>query len=60
MAKVLIINRLYGQRELLMPGEYLLFFGRIHIDKGAGEAIEIAKKSGMKLIMAGIIQDSQY
>jgi len=42
------------------PGEYLLFFGRIHIDKGAGEAIEIAKKSGMKLIMAGIIQDSQY
>ena len=42
------------------PGQYLLFFGRIHIDKGAGEAIEIAKKSGMKLIMAGIIQDSQY
>lgn len=42
------------------PGEYLLFFGRIHIDKGAAEAIEIAKKSGMKLIMAGIIQDSQY
>ena len=42
------------------PGEYLLFFGRIHIDKGAGEAIEIAKKNGMKLIMAGIIQDSQY
>ncbi len=42
------------------PGEYLLFFGRIHIDKGAGQAIEIAKKSGMKLIMAGIIQDSQY
>ena len=41
-------------------GEYLLFFGRIHIDKGAGEAIEIAKKSGMKLIMAGIIQDPQY
>ena len=42
------------------PDKYLLFFGRIHIDKGAGEAIEIAKKSGMKLIMAGIIQDPQY
>jgi len=42
------------------PGEYLLFFGRIHVDKGAGEAIEIAMKSGMKLIMAGIIQDSPY
>ena len=41
-------------------GDYLLFFGRIHFDKGAREAIEIAKKSGRKLIMAGIIQDSQY
>ena len=42
------------------PDKYLLFFCIFFIDKGAGEAIEIAKKSGMKLIMAGIIQDSQY
>ncbi len=42
------------------PGEYLLFFGRFHWDKGAKEAIEIAKKTGMKLIMAGIIQDEAY
>ena len=35
-------------------GKYLLFFGRIHHDKGAKEAIEIAKKAGMKLIIAGI------
>ena len=42
------------------PGNYLLFFGRIHIDKGPGEAIEIAKACGMKLIMAGIIQDTRY
>lgn len=42
------------------PGEYLLFFGRFHWDKGAKEAIEIAEKTGMKLIMAGIIQDEAY
>lgn len=41
-------------------GDYLLFFGRIHHDKGAKEAIEIAKKVGMKLIIAGIIQDEEY
>ena len=41
-------------------GEYLLFFGRIHNDKGAKEAIQIAKAFGKKLIMAGIIQDQKY
>jgi glycosyltransferase involved in cell wall biosynthesis len=40
--------------------DYLLFFGRIHPDKGAKEAIEIAKRSNKKLIMAGIIQDHSY
>ncbi|MBW2146182.1 MAG: glycosyltransferase [Deltaproteobacteria bacterium] len=39
---------------------YLLFFGRIHNDKGAKEAIAISHKAGMKLIMAGIIQDEGY
>lgn len=42
------------------PEDYLLFLGRIHPDKGAKEAIEIAKNSGRKLIMAGIIQDPEY
>lgn len=42
------------------PGDYLVFFGRMHKDKGAKEAIEIAKKFGMKLIMAGIIQNEEY
>lgn len=42
------------------PDDYLLFFGRIHPDKGASEAIDIAKKSGKRLIIAGIIQDEQY
>jgi glycosyltransferase involved in cell wall biosynthesis len=38
----------------------LLFFGRIHADKGAYEAIQIAKKCKRKLIIAGIIQDGAY
>ena len=41
-------------------GDYLLFFGRIHNDKGAKEAIQIARAFGKKLIMAGIIQDEKY
>lgn len=40
--------------------DYLLYFGRIHHDKGAAEAITIAQKSGKKLIMAGIVQDANY
>ncbi|MBI2266854.1 MAG: glycosyltransferase family 4 protein [Armatimonadetes bacterium] len=42
------------------PGNYLLFFGRIHRDKGAAEAIETAKRTGHPLILAGIIQDQDY
>ena len=42
------------------PEEYLLFFGRIHADKGAYEAIQIAKQSKRRLIIAGIIQDELY
>ena len=41
-------------------GDYLLFFGRIHPDKGAKEAIEIARGTNSQLIMAGIIQDELY
>ncbi len=40
--------------------EDLLFFGRIHPDKGAAEAIAAAHRSGRKLIMAGIVQDQNY
>lgn len=42
------------------PDDYLLFFGRIHPDKGAKEAIEIAKACNKSLILAGIIQDKEY
>jgi glycosyltransferase involved in cell wall biosynthesis len=38
----------------------LLFFGRIHNDKGARQAIEIAVACNKKLILAGIIQDQAY
>jgi len=38
----------------------LLFFGRIHKDKGARQAIEIARSCGKSLIIAGIIQDQTY
>ncbi len=40
--------------------DYLLFFGRIHHEKGTFEAIEIAKRAGCRLIIAGIIQDQKY
>lgn len=42
------------------PKDYLLFFGRIHPEKGTHEAIQIAKKSGRKLIISGLIQDDTY
>ena len=42
------------------PDDYLLFFGRIHHDKGAREALEIARACNKKLIVAGIIQDQAY
>ena len=41
-------------------GQYLLFFGRIHPEKGAREAIEIARRFDMPLKLAGIIQDERY
>ena len=41
-------------------GDDLLFFGRMHPDKGAGEAIRAAKAVGKRLIMCGIVQDQGY
>lgn len=43
-----------------MPGAYLLYFGRIHADKGTYEAIQIAKKARKKLVISGIVQDKHY
>lgn len=39
---------------------YLLFFGRISPEKGTAEAIALARHTGRKLLIAGIIQDRDY
>jgi glycosyltransferase involved in cell wall biosynthesis len=41
-------------------GDYLLFFGRFHPEKGAHLAIEIAKRAGVRLKIAGIPHDETY
>jgi glycosyltransferase involved in cell wall biosynthesis len=49
---------LYPFQEV--PGEELIFLGRIHPDKGVHLAIAVARLSGLPLIIAGIIQDREY
>ncbi len=41
-------------------GGYLLYFGRIHPHKGTAAAIDVADRTGLPLIIAGIIQDQEY
>lgn len=41
-------------------GDYLLYYGRIHQDKGTKEAVQIARALDARLILAGIIQDQGY
>jgi glycosyltransferase involved in cell wall biosynthesis len=41
-------------------GEDLIFIGRIHPDKGVHLAIETARQSGRRLLIAGIVQDASY
>ena len=43
-----------------VPGDHLLFFGRIHPDKGVAQAIEVAARAGRRLDIAGIIHDQTY
>jgi glycosyltransferase involved in cell wall biosynthesis len=38
----------------------LLFFGRMHPDKGAAEAIAVAQATGRRLDLYGIVQDQGY
>ncbi len=42
------------------PGDYLVFLGRFHPEKGAHLAIEIAKRAGVRLKIAAIAQDEEY
>lgn len=41
-------------------GNDLLFFGRIHPDKGAADAVRVAQATQRRLVMAGIVQDQDY
>ena len=41
-------------------GDQLVFLGRIHPDKGVHLAIEVAQRSALPLLIAGIIQDQNY
>jgi glycosyltransferase involved in cell wall biosynthesis len=49
---------LYSMHE--SSGDDLIFLGRIHPDKGVHLAIEVARLSGLPLLIAGIIQDQTY
>ena len=49
---------LYPLRE--SGGGELIFLGRVHPDKGVHLAIEVARLSGLPLVIAGIIQDETY
>jgi glycosyltransferase involved in cell wall biosynthesis len=42
------------------PGDYLVFLGRFHPEKGTHLAIEIAKRAGVRLKMAAIPHDEEY
>jgi glycosyltransferase involved in cell wall biosynthesis len=41
-------------------GDALVYFGRIHPEKGTVEAIEIAARAGRTLALGGIVQDERY
>jgi glycosyltransferase involved in cell wall biosynthesis len=49
---------LYPQRKT--RGEHLIFIGRLHPDKGVHLAIQVARLSGRRLLIAGIVQDPAY
>ncbi|TGO05433.1 glycosyltransferase family 4 protein [Serinibacter arcticus] len=41
-------------------GGHLLFLGRIHPDKGTALAVEVARRAGRPLVIAGVIHDRDY
>lgn len=42
------------------PGEDLVVFGRVHPNKGTADAISIARATGRRLLICGIVQDQRY
>jgi glycosyltransferase involved in cell wall biosynthesis len=41
-------------------GGYLLFLGRIHPHKGTATAIDVARRAGLPLVIAGVVHDQEY
>lgn len=41
-------------------GEDLVVLGRIHPDKGTAAAVDIARRAGRRLLIAGVVQDQRY
>ncbi|GGB89925.1 glycosyl transferase [Knoellia flava TL1] len=54
----------HGVDVALLPagpgGDGLVSFGRIHPDKGTAEAIAIARRTGRRLVICGIVHDRDY
>ncbi|WP_143306110.1 glycosyltransferase family 4 protein [Chitinophaga vietnamensis] len=44
----------------LLADDYLLYYARIHPEKGTHEAIRIAQQTGRRLLIAGIIHHEAY
>jgi glycosyltransferase involved in cell wall biosynthesis len=43
-----------------VSGDGLVCFGRIHPDKGTHRAVAVARRAGLPLVIAGIVQDEDY
>lgn len=50
----------FAELPLSAGGEHLVVFGRIHPDKGTGEAIAIARGCGRSLLICGPVHDRAY
>lgn len=42
------------------PGDYLLSLGPIHPDQGAHLAVDVARRAGLPLVIAGDVEDDAY
>ncbi|HET7425632.1 MAG TPA: glycosyltransferase family 4 protein [Gemmatimonadales bacterium] len=50
----------FCEQPVAPPDDYLLYFGRIHPDKGAHDALALARRTNRRLVLAGIVHDEQY
>jgi glycosyltransferase involved in cell wall biosynthesis len=57
-----VYNGIDEQQFQLGKGQeaFLLYFGRIHPEKGAHEAIQIAIQANKRLVLCGLVQDWPY